>query len=84
MDIRKIKLDAQEYPHKITVCMSLPEMLFIAKIVGATTDGTAEEVMQGGAKTSREIWTALSGGVINRFWEDGIEGVKIDKQEKSL
>ena len=64
MKINSITLDEDELPSDIAVTMTIAEAVMIAKYVGNLTPTT--DVSQG-------LYSALVGGVINRFWDDGLE-----------
>lgn len=55
-------------PAKITVTMTLDEVIWIAKIAG----------QQNGTSPHYGIYRCLVGDVINRFWEDGIKSADIN------
>ena len=64
MRIKAIEMDTEELPELITVEMTLAEAVLIGKHVGSVTPSTV---------VSTNIWDSLTGGVFNRFWDDGID-----------
>lgn len=73
MKIRQINLGDDELPETIVVEMSLSEAIFVGKLVGNTNDPEAETVKPGGKDDAYEVYSALTGGVFNRFWDGGVE-----------
>ena len=71
MTIDKIEFKQGEegaIPAQITVTMTLAEAVWIAKTAGSVSGvGHAE---------SSDIYNALASDVMNRYWEDGIEGAR--------
>lgn len=65
MKIKGIHLDAEEMPQEIEVIMTIDEAAAIAQWTGKLTPST---------QVTSEIYSALVGGVFNRYWEDGLEG----------
>lgn len=62
MKIQTIYMEGQETPQAVQVDMTIDEAILIASYVGNLVPST---------ETSTGIWNELSGGLFNRFWEDG-------------
>ncbi len=60
-------------PAEITVTMSLEEAATIAKVFGKFND---KELRERGLPYNT-IYGDLTADVFNRYWEDGIDGVKL-------
>ncbi|MFG2970892.1 hypothetical protein ACGFZS_47250 [Streptomyces sp. NPDC048288] len=74
MKIRRIDLDDDEAPETVTVELSHDEAVFLALFLGKQNGIEEEEVMRGGSVLGAGIYGALTGGVFNRFYEDGVDG----------
>ncbi len=60
-------------PSEITVTMTLEEAASIAKVFGSFNDKAYRD--RGLPRT--DIYNDLCGDVFNRYWEDGLDGVKL-------
>lgn len=72
MNIKNIKLDDEGDPAFVTVRMSVAEAKYIALTVGKTNWNDREQIMAGGGEAGDEIYSELTGGFFNRFWDDGV------------
>jgi hypothetical protein len=76
MKIRRIEFEEGEEgatPSEITVSMTLLEAATIAKVFGSFS---VEELERRGIP-DLDIYGVLTGDVFNRYWEDGLDGVKL-------
>ena len=73
MKIRRIDLNDDEVPETITVELTHDEAVFLALFLGKQNGTEEEAVMTGGARLGGEIYDGLTGGVFNRFYEDGVK-----------
>ena len=73
MKIRNIQLDDNELPETVTVEMTIGEAAFIAKVCGGLSRNTAIEQHGPIGAHHDDIYDSLTGGLFNRFWEDGID-----------
>jgi hypothetical protein len=71
--LKQIELNADGNPEFITVHLSVVEAALIAKITGAQSPATAEEVMAGGGEASDGLYHAIADDLFNRFWDGGVE-----------
>lgn len=68
MKIKQLTLsDETEMPESITVEMTIEEAVWLADHLGS---------MKSPPVWSDPIYGALVGGVINRYWEDGVDEAK--------
>lgn len=74
MKIRRIDLNDDEVPETITVELTHEEAVFLALFLGKQNGIEEDAVMTGGARLGGEIYDGLTGGVFNRFYEDGVKG----------
>jgi hypothetical protein len=65
--VLRIDLDEQELPATVQVEMTLAEAVLITKHVGNLLPATS---------TSNGLWEALTGSLFNRFWDEGVDGVR--------
>lgn len=75
MKVRSIEFeegDEGAIPSEITVTMSRIEAAAIARVFGKFSDVELEK--RGLPQT--EIYNVLVGDVFNRYWEDGLDGVR--------
>lgn len=63
MKIRNITLDDEETPETVTVEMTLAEAVWIAAAAGVQTP--TNQVIE-------SIYSALAGGLFNRYFDDGV------------
>lgn len=76
MRLENIKFEESEegaLPSEITVTMSLEEAATIAKVFGGFNDKALRD--KGLPRTN--IYNDLCDNVFNRYWEDGLDGVKL-------
>jgi len=71
--IKSIELDDNENIEFVTVKLSAEEAAFIAFFTGKQTGDTANEVMRGGAPASSHLYEAFTGGVFNKWYDDGVK-----------
>jgi hypothetical protein len=74
MKIKRIDLDDDEMPETITAELTHDEAAYLAVLLGKQTGPDAEQIMPGGMALGSSVWHALTGGVFNRFYEDGAAG----------
>lgn len=72
MRVKKIKLDSEGNPKKITAEFSLEQLAFIGKVVGSMNGITSSEVMTGGSSVSSSIYDGITGDIFNKYWDGGI------------
>jgi hypothetical protein len=72
MKVKRIDLDDDENPETITVELTHDEAVFLALFLGKQNGVEEEAVMPGGSRLGGEIYDGLTGGVFNRFYEDGV------------
>jgi len=72
MKVKRIDLDDEEMPERVTVELTHDEAAYIATMVGKHSFNSAEQVMPGGGYLNSAISDALNGTVFNRFYEDGL------------
>lgn len=74
MKVKTIELeddDENRIAH-VTVTMSLPEVVFMAKVIGPMTWAQHDAVAPGGGAAGHGIYDCLAGSVLNRFYDDGV------------
>ena len=71
MNIRSIDLE-DGVPSALTVTMSADEALFIAAVLGKMNGQQASGILESGDFVQDGIYSALTGLVFNRFYEDGV------------
>ena len=71
MKIRTIVLGDDEMPESIDVTMTLAEVVVLARWTGSLSGITSPE-----PKITSEIYGALVGGFVNRFWEDWMNDLR--------
>lgn len=74
MNVKTIELDDNDDDRivSVTVRLTLPEVVYLAKVTGQTTWAEREGVMPGGGKVGSAIYDCVTGGVLNRYYEDGV------------
>lgn len=70
MNITNIALVDTDTVEAVTARMSLPEVVFLATLLGRMTWMEQNEVMPGGAEAADGIYDGVV-SVLNRFYEDG-------------
>lgn len=76
MKIRSIQLNEDEMPESVTAVLSLREALFIGLVLGKQNDPDSNAILPEGYREGESVYNGLTGGLFNRFWENGIEGAK--------
>ena len=74
MKVKRIDLDDEEMPECIQVELSHDEAVYVALLIGKQTGTASENTMPGGAEFGSSVYYGLTGGVFNRFYEDGVDG----------
>ena len=74
MKVKRIDLDDDEVPASVTVELTHDEAVYLAVLTGKQNAVSAEEVLRGGAVHNGAVYECLSGGLFNRFYEDGVDG----------
>lgn len=72
MKIKKINLDSDGNPKKVTVELTVEQVAFIGKVIGSMNGITSREVMTGGEAISSSIYDGISAGIFNRYYDGGI------------
>ena len=73
MKVKRIDLDDEETPERVTVELSHDEAVFLAVLLGQMNGVREEEILPGGSGLGSAIYYGLAGGVFNRFYENGVE-----------
>lgn len=74
MKIKTIEL-ADGLPSEITVVMTEREAALIARLIGPTTATERNKIQHDGGAVGNNVYAALTGGVFNRFYDSGVDGV---------
>lgn len=72
MKVKRIDLDDNEMPDQVLVELTHDEAVFVALLVGKLNGTTAEETLPGGATLVSSLYDGFTGGLFNRFYEDGV------------
>lgn len=74
MNVKRIELEDGDDDRisRVTVVLTLPEVVYLAQIIGSTTYDKREEVMRGGGDAGASIYDCLTGAVLNRYYENGV------------
>ena len=72
MKIMQITLDDDQMPTQIVAELSLDEAVVLAKMTGKYSSLAAGEEFGDRAECTTSVYDALTGGVFNRFWDDGV------------
>lgn len=72
MKVKRIDLDDEEMPQKVVVELSHDEAVYVALLVGKQTGTSSEDVVPGGSELGSSVYYGLTGGVFNRFYDDGV------------
>lgn len=72
MKVKRIDLDDEEMPERITVELTHDEAAYIAALTGKQSFSSAEAIAPGGGHLNSAVHSALNGVVFNRFYEDGV------------
>lgn len=72
MKIKAIVFDDESAVKGLTFEISLPEAIYLAKLLGCQTGTTAEGIFHGGADLNSELYSCLTGEFFNRFYDDGV------------
>lgn len=80
MRVRKVKLNRELEPTRITVEMSLDEAALLVRMTGGLSPKSVEEALRGGHDSARwfdasaEVFNSLS-DMFNRFYDGGVNDV---------
>lgn len=74
MKVKRIDLDDEEMPETVLVELTHDEAAYVALLLGKQNGNTAAEILLGGAALNDAVYEGLTGGVFNRFYEDGVHG----------
>lgn len=70
MKVKKIKLDGNELPERITVELTLSEAVLLSDVLGKISTQTYWDKGQN-AEAASKIYDGLEGAVFNRHWGYG-------------
>ena len=74
MKVKRIDLDSDEMPERVLVELSHDEVTYLAVLLGRQNYTSAEAVLRGGGLLGGAVYDGLTGGIFNRFYEDGVDG----------
>lgn len=83
MKVKQITLDDEEMPERVMLDCSHDEALLIAALIGKASADKLDILLPEGARVGAEIFDALTGGVFNRFYEDGVNEAIGTRQVRS-
>lgn len=66
--------EGEQMPDTVTVTLTKKEVAFLLVATGSSPND-ANEMMHGGAVPSSAIYNCLTGGVINPYYEDGLNSL---------
>jgi hypothetical protein len=72
MKVKRIDLDDEEIPERVLVELSHDEAVYVALLIGKQTGTDSENIIPGGAEFGSSVYYGLTGGVFNRFYDDGV------------
>lgn len=72
MQVKQINLNDDEMPEAVLVRMTHDEAVYLTLLIGKQNGAAMEQVMPGGAVLGGAVYEALTGGLFNRFYEDGV------------
>lgn len=72
MKVKRIDLDDEEMPDRILVELTHDEAVFMALLLGKQNGNSAEEILNGGDALVSTMYCGLTGGIFNRFYDDGV------------
>ena len=72
MKVKRIDLDDEEMPETVLVELTHDEAVFVALLLGKQNGPSAEEILPGGAALNDAVYYGLTGGLFNRFYDDGV------------
>lgn len=75
MKIREIRLDDDGIPSEVTVTMTILEAWNIAHLFGSMND---QQFAEKGILHDSSIYDGLTGGLFNKFWDEGVDGARKD------
>jgi hypothetical protein len=78
MKLHGILLDDDEQLDGATVTLTRAELQIIGKLTGVRTVDEIEEMLPGHGRPFSELYNGLTGGIFNRFWDDGLAGALRD------
>lgn len=73
MKVKRIDLDDEEMPERITVELTHDEAAYIATLTGKQSFNSAEAITPRGGHLNSAVSSALNGVVFNRFYENGTD-----------
>ncbi|MCX5584295.1 hypothetical protein [Streptomyces erythrochromogenes] len=82
MKVKRIDLDDDEMPERVLVELSHDEATYLATLLGKQNHNDGEAVLQGGAALGGAVYDGLTGGIFNRFYEDGVDGAVVAMRER--
>lgn len=74
MKVRRIDLDDDEMPERVLAELSHDEATLVATILGKYDYAALEALLPGGGALGGSVYDGLSGGLFNRFYDDGVVG----------
>ncbi|MFF0055712.1 hypothetical protein ACFYRI_15105 [Streptomyces microflavus] len=74
MKVKRIDLDDEEMPERVLVELSHDEAVYLALLLGHQNGNDMNGVTPGGSRLGGAVYEGLSGGLFNRFYEDGVDG----------
>lgn len=83
MKVKRIDLDDEEVPETVTVELTHDEAVFLALFLGKQKGAEEEAVMRGGSRLGGEIYEGLTGGVFNRFYDDGVNDAAVAARRRA-
>lgn len=72
MKVKRIDLDDEEMPERILVELSHDEAVYLAVLLGRQSPNDREAILRGGGALGGSVCDGLTGGLFNRFYEDGV------------
>lgn len=72
MRLKSIWFDDNQRPATVTVEMTVREAAWLARFNGRLSAAAVDEILPGFREESSAIYSALVGGLFNRFWDDGV------------
>lgn len=83
MKVKRIDLDNEEMPERVLVELSHDEATYLTLMLGKQNSNDMNEVVAGGAVLGGAVYDGLTGGLFNRFYEDGVDGAAQAMRERS-
>lgn len=72
MKVRSIELDDDGMPDTVTVVMTAREAAVMMTMIGKTSINDRMALFDGADQAAKDIHSALTADVANRFYDDGI------------